>query len=859
MLRYTLASVLAHKGRLLLTAVAIVLGVGLVAGTFVLIDTWRAAADEAAHRPPRGVDVVVGAAQHGEEAVPVPFRGPVPAALVDRLARVDGVAATTGVVLGRAQVLGRDGHPVAGREPVARTVDPSFAGSLRAGRVPGGPAEVVIDPATAAALNLRVGNRVRVVVAGRAPESVTVVGLLGAPELAGAAFVGLHPGAARYLLPRADQVSFVEVRAASGVSQRELRDRIAAALGGQYAASTGADLDAELARAAEPPSLFARLFLIASLVALFIGTFLIRNTYTIVLASRARELALLRCIGADRRQLRRAVLLEAAVVGAVASLGGLVLGVALGWGVASLLEAGGAIEVDVTGRTPHVLPRTVAVALAAGIVTALVSAWRPARRATLVPPVAALRGDVFALDRRAGRFRTWSGGLLLLAGIGLVLAGGLADPAVDAMVSAGAALSGVGVLVLGPVLALPVARLVGAAVRRGRGVPGRFAADNAVRSPRRAAATTLPLVIGLALIGFVTTLAAGSRASTVGGFDRALRADYQIQAFDPDVAMTPDVPRRLAALPELAAVAAFQAADAELAMETTTGPTTAAGPATVELAAVDPAHLGSVLALPVTGGALSDLADGGIALRRTVARERGATIGSTVRLRTGVDDPGQTFTVRAIYDTSGLGGYSIAHLPIYDSLITPSDYERLVGDPAVTRVYATVRAGVAPAAARAAIARALADQPTVEISDRDHLRRRAAAELAPALRVYYTLFGLMILIALFGIVNTLALSVLERVRELGLLRVLGMQRRQVRTMLRWEAAIMAATGAVVGLALGTLVGWAATRALDLSATHVPIGPLAACAGAAVLAAMLTAGPPARRAARVDVLRALAAD
>lgn len=869
MLRYTLASVLAHKGRLLLTAVAIVLGVGLVAGTFVLIDTWRAAADEAAHRPPRGVDVVVGAARHGEEAVPVPFRGPVPAALVDRLARIDGVAATTGVVLGRAQVLGRDGHPVAGREPVARTVDPSFAGSLRAGRVPADAAEVVVDPATAAALNIRVGQRVRVVISGRAPEPVTVVGLLGAPEVAGAAFVGLHPSAARYLLPRADQVNFVEVRAAPGVAQRELRNRIAAALGDQYTASTGNDLDAELARAAEPPSLFARLFLIASLVALFIGTFLIRNTYTIVLASRARELALLRCVGADRRQLRRAVLLEAAIVGAVASLGGLALGVALGLGVASLLEAGGAIAVDVTGRTPHVLPRTVAVALAAGIVTALVSAWRPARRATLVPPVAALRGDVFALDRRAGRFRTWSGGLLLLAGIGLVLAGGLADPAVGAMVSAGAALTGVGVLVLGPVLALPVARLVGAAVRRGRGVAGRFAADNAVRSPRRAAATTLPLVIGLALIGFVTTLAAGSRASTIGGFDHALRADYQIQAFDPDVAMNPDVPRRLAAVPELAAVAAFQAADAELALEPTTGPTAdpttapttapAAGPTAVELAAVDPAQLAAVLALPVTEGALSDLADGGIALRRTVARERGATIGSTVRLRTGVDDPGQTFTVRAVYDTSGLGGYSIAHLPIYDSLITPSDYERLVGDPAVARVYATVRAGVPPAAARAAIARALADQPTVEVTDRDHLRQRAAAELAPALRVYYTLFGLMILIALFGIVNTLALSVLERVRELGLLRVLGMQRRQVRTMLRWEAAIMAATGAVVGLALGTLVGWAATRALDLSATHVPIGPLAACAGAAVLAAMLTAGPPARRAARVDVLNALAAD
>ncbi|TDC78147.1 FtsX-like permease family protein [Micromonospora sp. KC606] len=863
MLRYTLSSVVAHKGRLLLTAVAIVLGVSLVSGTFVLIDTWRAAADAAAHRHPRGVDVVVGATPDAApttdgEPVSIPFRGPVPAALIDRLARVDGVVSATGVVLGRAQVLGRDGHPVAGREPIARTVDPSFAASLRTGRVPAGPAEVVIDPATAATLRIRVGDRIRVVSSGGAPETVTVVGLLYPPEQAGAAFVGVHPSAARDLLPRPDLVSFVEVRAAPGITQRELRDRVAATLDGQYAVSTGADLDAELVRAAEPPPLVARIFLIASLVALFIGTFLIRNTYTIVLASRARELALLRCVGASRGQLRRAVLLEAAIVGAVASLGGLALGVAVGWGVASLLKTGGAVAVDVTGHTPQVLPRTVAVTLAVGILTALVSAWSPVRRATRVHPVAALHGDVFALDRPVGRLRAVLGGLFLFGGTGLVLAGGLADPAVDAMVGAGAALSGLGVLVLGPVLAPPIARLVGAAVRRGRGVAGRLAADNAVRNPRRAAATTLPLVIGLALIGFLTTLAAGSRASTVGGFDQTLRADFRMQAFNRDVAMSPDVPRRLAAVPEVAAVASFQVADAEL----TTGPGpdgAAGGGSVVDLAGVDPTRLAAVLALPVTDGALADLADGGIALRRGIAAERGATVGSTVRLRTGAGGATQTFAVRAIYDTSDLGGYAVAHLPVFDSLITPAAYERLVGDPAVATVYASVRDGVTPAAARAAIARALADHPTVEITGRDELRRRAAAELDPALRVYYALFGLMILIALFGIINTLALSALERIRELGLLRVLGMQRRQVRAMLRWEAAIVAATGTAVGLALGALLGWAATRAFDLSATEVPVGLLAGSAVAAVVASMLAAGPPARRAAGVDVLHALASE
>jgi putative ABC transport system permease protein len=250
------------------------------------------------------------------------------------------------------------------------------------------------------------------------------------------------------------------------------------------------------------------------------------------------------------------------------------------------------------------------------------------------------------------------------------------------------------------------------------------------------------------------------------------------------------------------------------------------------------------------------VADGGIALRRSVARDQGATIGSSVRIRAGGE---RAFTVRAIYDTSGFGDLVASRFAGFDALLTPAGFEGLVGDPAVATVYASKRAGVTPAAARTAIGRALADHPTVEITSRNELRRQTAADLDPALRVYYSLFGLMIVIALFGIVNTLALSILERVRELGLLRVLGMQRHQVRAMLRWEAATVAATGTAVGLALGALVGWATTRALNLSAAEVPVGRLAVCAAGAVLASMLAAAIPARRAARVDVLRALATE
>ncbi|SHN12948.1 ABC transporter permease [Cryptosporangium aurantiacum] len=838
MLRYVLSSVRAHKGRLLLTALAITLGVSLVAATFVVIDTWRAAADASAHHRPRGVDVVVG--HDGDE--------PVPAALMDRLERVEGVASTTGVVVGVAQILGRDGHPVAGRDPMARTIDASFDDSLRAGRVPARPGEVVIDPATAASERYRVGDEIRIVSSASLPEPVTVVGLLDPPEQPGAAFVGVHPSAARDLLARPGLVSFVEVRGTPGTDERVLRDRVSAVVGEQYPVITGSELQAEVDSAAEPDPLFTTIFLIASLVALFIGAFLIRNTYTIVLASRARELALLRCVGAQRRQLRRAVLLEAAIVGTVASLGGLVLGVAIGWGVAALLEAAGAVPVDVTGRMPRLLPRTVAITLAVGVVTALISAWGPARRATRVPPIAALRGEVYVLDRRVRRVRAIVGGLASLCGIGLLLAGGLADPAADALVRVGAGLTVVGVLVLGPVSTPPIARLVGRLIHPGRGVAGRLAAENAVRSPRRTAATVLPLVIGLALVGFLTTLAAGSRASATGGFDHAFRADFQARAFSPDASMSPAVPRRLEALPEVAVVAAIQSADAEL----TARDREAAG---IGLVGVDPSRLAATLAL---NGNLADVTDGGIALRRSVARERGVTVGSSVRVR-GAGDSERTFVVRAIYDTSGFGDLVASRIADFDAVITPADFRRLIGDPGVTTVYASLRDGVPPDRARTAIGRSLAGHPTVEITSRAELRGQLAADLDPALRVYFSLFGLMIVIALFGIANTLALSVLERVREIGLLRVVGMQRRQIRAMLCWEAATVAATGAVIGLALGSLVGWATTRALNLSATDVPVALLVACAGGAVLASLLAAALPGRRAARVDVLRALATE
>jgi putative ABC transport system permease protein len=454
---------------------------------------------------------------------------------------------------------------------------------------------------------------------------------------------------------------------------------------------------------------------------------------------------------------------------------------------------------------------------------------------------------VLALDRREGRARALAGAVLAAAGIGLVLAGALGDPVESAYLVAGVVGTALGVLVLGPVLARSLAGLLGVPVSRAAGVVGGLARGNAVRSPRRTSATVLPLVVGITLVTFLATLAAGTRASATADLDRTLRADYRLAAAGVGMhqpRISPRVAERLASLPELAAVAAFRDAAATVAGQEN------------GITAVDPAQLGKVLSLEVTGGALTHLGDGGIVVSRQAADDLDLAVGSPVTVRTprGRLD----LTVRAVYDLSRVDAFARQELPLGDFLVTTADHRRLAGEDGLTMVLAGRRDGVSPAAARAAIERAVADHPNVDIAARAELRRRAAAAIDSALRLFYSLLGLAIVIALFGIVNTLALSVLERVRELGLLRAIGMDRRQIRAMVHWEAVMIAAIGAALGLGLGAFIGWAVSRDLDLPAT-LPAGQLTLVAAAAITTGVLAAALPARRAAQVDVLRAIATE
>jgi putative ABC transport system permease protein len=854
MLRYSIRAVLAARGRLLFSAAAIVLGVGAVAGTFVLTDTARAAAEAAYADPDPRVDAVVRAAPRGEgelfsDITGELFADPMPASALDEVARVGGVAAATGVISGDAQLLGRDGRVVGGgRAPLGRSVDASLATELRAGRLPGGPGEIVIDWRTARDQRFGVGDRVRVVASGGEPRTVTVAGVLDSPEVPdGVVLVGYDPATARRLLaPGPGRVSYLEVHAAAGVGARQLRDRLAAALGPGYQVFTGTELAAERARNATPTEGGdTQVFLVAGVVALLTGAFLIRNTFGIVLASRTRELALLRCLGASRAQLRRSVLVQSSILGALASLAGLVVGVGLGAVFGVLLRSSDEAIAEVTGGI-RVAPRTVALALVVGVGTALVSAWGPARRAGRVAPVPALRGEVLALGR-VGRGRTLAGTVLTLAGAGLVVAGGLARPVQSPRLLAGTAAIAVGVVAVGPALAWSLSRLLGAPIRRVVGVVGWLASGNAARHPRRTAATVLPLAVGLTLVAFLTTLAASTKASAAAGLDRTLGADFRLRAVGAGMhrpLLSPEVAERLAGLPELAAVAAF----------TDTAATVAGRDS--GLTAVDPAQLGRVLSLQIVDGALADLTAGAIAVSQEAATDLDLTIGAPVTVRT--PRGGRVLTVRAVYDTSGLDAFARQELPLTDYLITPADHRALADGGGLTMVLATRREDVTRDAARAAIATAIRDHPTVEIASGGELRRRATAAIDPTLRLFYGLLGLAVVVGLAGVVNTLALSVLERARELGLLRAIGMDRRQVRSMIAWEAVIVAAIGTTVGVGLGAFLGWAVSLDLDLPPT-IPAGRLVLAAAAATAVAVAAATLPARRAARVDPVRAVAAE
>jgi putative ABC transport system permease protein len=839
MWRLTLANAIAHRSRLALTWLAVAVGVAFVAGSLVLTDTSTRLLDDQFRTAAAGVDLTVRSAAAFDAAMGVEVqRDPLPADLADRIAATPGVADVRPVAAGPAQLQAR-GTTI---EPNGTTLLGTWAEapftvySLRAGHAPHDD-EVVLDVAFARAHDIAVGDTVTV--SATASGQLHVAGLTGVGTgdgLANSALVLVDLPSAQTLLGLGDRISSVDVLADDDVAVPDLRARLADELGTGYAVSSSQDAATASADAAKQSISYLRVVLLALAAAgLVVGAFLIANTFGIVLTQRARELALLRAAGATGRQVFASVLGEALLVGFTGAAAGTAAGIGAAYGLRGLAQSAGLALPD---GPLTVTAGTLVVALAAGVLVTLLAALGPARRAARVAPVEAMRSsDAVPSRPRRGRLITgW-----VLTGLGLVLLVAAALLREVAGVGVGAVLLVAGLVVLGPVLAPRLAQAVGRPLN-GLGVPGQLARGSTVRNPRRTAATAMALALGLALVSFVTVLGSSVRAISAGSGE-AITADLLVQSSRNEMlgGLSPEVATRIAALPEVATVSATR-----FGHWLDRGTTSA-------LTAVDPATLPSVAHVTMTAGSLTALDDGGIVLADKTAAERHLHVGDTLAMTFPRDGEQRLRVVGLIADET-------ARALSTSYVISLASYPRHYSENVDATVYVALADGADQAATRTALKAAIADFPNAEVLDQAEAAGARAAAIDQVLGLITVLLGFAVLIALLGITNTLALSIVERTREIGLLRAVGTTRAQLSWMIRAEAVLIAAIAVVAGVALGlglataTLAGLAADTPLVI---RVPVVQMAAVVVAAVVAGLAAGLLPARRAARLDVLTAIA--
>ncbi|WP_043503169.1 ABC transporter permease [Georgenia sp. SUBG003] len=836
----TLAHIRTHRSRFTLTLLAVVLGVTFVTGSLVLTDTSQRLFEDQFRTASAGVDLTVRDAAAFDSAMGVEVeRDPLPAELLDRVRAVDGVADAAASAAGQG-LLEADGEPLvpAGASVLSSWSPAPFgAFEIREGTEPTADGQVVLDVATAQTYGIALGDEVTV--RADVVDTLEVVGLAGfgtEDGLADTTMALVSLPTAQRLLELGDQVTQVQAVAADGITPTALQTAVGAALGGEYDLATAQDTVAAGAAAAASKLSMIRVMLLSMAgAALLVGGFLIANTFAIVIFQRSRELALLRAAGATSRQLRRSVLGEALVVGAAGSVVGTGLGILAGYGLRDLARAFGVALPD-GGLV--VAPRTLLISLGIGVVVTVLSAVGPARKAARVSPVEAMRdsGIVPPSPRRA--VLGW-----VAAGIAALAVGSSALGADVTVVAAGAVAALVALTLLGPVLAPRLARLVGRPLDA-VGMTGRLARESAARAPRRTAATTTALAIGLTLITFMTILGQSVKATTASTYEEVVTADLVVESARAEMlgGLSHDVHHAVEDVPEVAVVSRMRY-----------GHWKDAG-ATSALTAVDPGTIGEVTNVDMVAGSLEALADGGIVLGAEKAAERGLAVGDTLTLtfsRTG----DQTLEVVGLVDDGDAQalatGYLISMDTYAENFTEDVDASLLVG----------LRDGVDAEEGQRAVADALEPFPTADVRDLAAAVAARAGAVDQILGMVTVLLLLAVAIALLGITNTLALSIVERTREIGLLRATGMTRKQVAWMVRWEAALVAVLAGVLGVGLGAGLGAATVRALS-GGEPVPVpGRWTGCCWwwpVATVGGLVAGMLPARRAARLDVLHAVAA-
>ncbi|MGW0931523.1 ABC transporter permease [Streptomyces sp. NPDC002644] len=837
MLRTALRTVLAHKARLLMTTLAVMLGVAFVSGTLVFTDSVSDAQRAGAMRGFDGVDVAVR---------PEPAEGddrlretPELTEKVRRTAEAaPGAERAVGVVTGFTAVAGRDGATVGdGFRSQGGNLwdadDPRHP--LTGGRAPDGPDEVVLDERTAQRAGYRIGDTVRLSVDGPVltPTLTGVVTTDDGNVAAGGTLALFDTATAQKLFHKTGRYDEIHVAASAGTTPDALRGALAADLPDGFTTVTGEKLAADQAEqiASQMEELKNGLLVFAG-IALFVGTFIISNTFGMLVSQRTRELALLRAVGASRGQITRSVLAEAAVIGVVASAAGLAAGIGIGAGLRALVGSLGAGFPD---GPLVVAPATVAAAVAVGVLVTMGAAWLPARRAATVPPVAAMNGTHAAATVKSLVVRNTLGSLLAVAGTAVVLhATTLDGSAAQAPMGLGAVLLIVGVFVLTPLLSRPFVLLAAPALRL-FGVSGRLARRNAVRNPRRTAATASALTIGLALITGMTVAASSLQTSIDKMASSAVEADYIVSMANGSTLST-DVARRLAEADGVVATSPLRIVPAQVE------------DSTEYLTGVDGTTIGDLTELPLAAG---DFRVGGdrVVVDEALAGHHGWRPGDTFTARH-QDGARQELTVSGVYRANQM------FRGVFADVRTLEPHQKEVSD---FQVMVKTADGTSPEA-KERLRKVLGDNPALRVQDKQDVSDELGQAFTLVLNMLYGLLAMAVVVAVLGVVNTLAMSVFERTREIGLLRAVGLHRAGVARTVRLESLVISLFGGVLGIGLGVFFGWAAGELIGASmGTYelvLPWGRIGVFLLLSALIGLLAAFWPARRAARLNTLAAI---
>ena len=846
--RLAVKSLWARKIRALTTILAVVIGVAFVAGTYILTDTTFAAFDEIFEDSLAKTDVVITAKEEvRQETGETPSFG---AAVLTEAKSVPGVRVAAG------QIFTAGAFFDAENEQVGAQFAPKFISSVLPealetqtyveGRPPRDAKEVTLDQGAADESGLGIGDTLKLASVERV-ATYRIVGLtkLGDASWGGASIAGLILPEAQRITDKREELDQVLIAAAEGVSEIELAARIREAVPPDVRVETAkrnAERNSDQIR--EDLGFLRIALLVFAFVALFVGAFLLFNTFSITVAQRIREFGLLRSLGAHRRQILATVVVEALAIGLLGAVAGLAGGYGIAVGLNALFVA---IGIDLPTTSLVTETRTIVVSLAIGVGVTLLSSLVPALRSTAVPPIAALQALELPTSRRRAFVTSLLAGLLGAAGLGMLVAslfGGASGGSAALLMGAGAVAVLLAVSLFSPRLVRPLASLAGRPLEWARALTGRLARENTQRNPARTAVTAAALMIGLAVVAFVTVFAAGIKSSIATAVDDSFQGDLVLQNSDGFSPISPRAAEEARRIPGVELVATMRSAQAKLLN---------GGGDKPRVTALD-RDAGSVISLDWKEGGPGDLralADGEVLLDESFADGNDYELGDRVRLLTQIGARPLLRVVGEYEDKAGLFGQAIVTQRVmgrdFDQRDDVFDFVKLAGgeEPEVVQRRLT-----------AAMERGF---PTVEVRNQQELKEKQEEQVNQLLGLIYALLALAVIVSLFGIANTLALSIHERTRELGMLRAIGMSRRQVRTMIRYEAVITALIGALLGMVIGVI--FAALIAQPLKdegfVLSYPVVQLAAMLVFAAVAGVLAAIAPARRASRLDVLEALA--